>query len=77
MKKLLQSIVDYVNKRPKLTDSQKAVKYDVRADLQRKLVDFRQRARQYKESGDPYMSGLNQGRAEIIEAMLDTIYSKW
>lgn len=74
MKNLFKSVLKYFDINSDIK-KRREVKEDTRTMLQRKLVDFRQRARQYKESGDPYMCGLNQGRAEIVEAMLDTIYS--
>lgn len=43
-----------------------------RAEMVELLIDCRKRARDYAES-DPYMAGLNQGRAEILEAVLNTV----
>lgn len=45
----------------------------MRRTLMENMAECRKRARDYRES-DPFLAGKNEGRAEIMQAMLETLY---
>ena len=66
MKSFLSKIKNFLNRDALTREAQKNGMLHVLKDLEKRAIE-------YKES-DPYLAGLNAGRAQMLEYMLETIF---